>query len=56
MDDATLTLLVLAGTVILFVVNKLPVSVVALISALALWATGLASAPDIVVGFGAIRW
>lgn len=27
-DDATLTLLVLAGTVVLFVLNKLPVSVI----------------------------
>ncbi|MBO0811353.1 MAG: SLC13 family permease [Microlunatus sp.] len=52
MDDATLTLLVLAGTVGLFVLNKLPVSVVALLSALALWATGLAGAAQMVAGFG----
>ena len=52
MDDVTLTLLILGGTVVLFVANKLPVAVVALISALALWIAGLTGPIDIVAGFG----
>lgn len=52
MSDATLSLLVLAGTVVLFVWNRLPVGLVAVISALTLYVTGLVDADDAVAGFG----
>ncbi|QGN34987.1 SLC13 family permease [Microlunatus sp. Gsoil 973] len=52
MHDVTLTLLVLGGTVVLFVANRLPVAVVALLSALALWIVGLSGPAEIVAGFG----
>lgn len=40
MSDATLSLLVLAGCVGLFIWNRLSVGVVAILTALALYATG----------------
>ncbi|MDM7854153.1 SLC13 family permease [Cellulomonas alba] len=52
MSDATLSLVVLAGTVALFVWNRLPVGLVAVLSALAVYATGLVDAPTAVGGFG----
>lgn len=52
MSDATLSLLVLAGTVALFVWNRLSVGLVAVISALALYVTGLVDATTAVSGFG----
>jgi di/tricarboxylate transporter len=51
-SDATLSLLVLAGTVALFVWNRLSVGSVAVISALALYVTGLVDANTAVSGFG----
>ncbi len=53
MSDSTLSLLVLAGTVALFVWNRLSVGLVAIISALALYVTGLVDANTAVSGFGA---
>jgi di/tricarboxylate transporter len=52
MSDATLSLLILAGTVVLFVWNRLSVGLVAVISLLALYATGLVDATTAVSGFG----
>ena len=52
MSDATLSLLVLAGCVGLFIWNRLSVGVVAILTALALYATGLISASEAVGGFG----
>jgi len=52
MDDATTALVVLALVVALFVWNRLPVGVVALLAALSLWATGLVTTEEAVAGFG----
>ncbi|KRE99337.1 citrate transporter [Nocardioides sp. Soil777] len=52
MDDATTALVVLAVVVGLFVWNRLPVGAVAILAALALWATGLVSTDEAVAGFG----
>jgi di/tricarboxylate transporter len=52
MDDATLTFIVLGATVALFVWNRLPVAIVAMASALALYATGVISAEQAFAGFG----
>lgn len=52
MSDAALSLVVLAGTLVLFVWNRLSVGLVAVISALALYATGLVDATTAVSGFG----
>src|SRR4051812_11972855 len=52
MDDAAVTFLVLGGAVVLFVVNRLPVAVVALGAALALYAAGVISAAQAFAGFG----
>lgn len=52
MDDATVTLVVLAAAVALFVWNRLPVAAVALGAALALAATGVVSLPQALAGFG----
>ncbi len=52
MSDQTITLLILAAAVVVFVWNKLPVGTVALGVALALWATGVISIEDAVSGFG----
>jgi di/tricarboxylate transporter len=51
-SDATLSLLVLAGCVGLFIWNRLSVGVVAILTALALYATGLVTATEAVAGFG----
>lgn len=52
MSDASLSLAVLAGVVVLFVWNRLPVEVVAVGSALALYATGVIDLPAALAGFG----
>ncbi len=52
MSDQTMTLLILAAAVALFIWNKLPVGSVALGVALALWATDIISAEEAVGGFG----
>jgi di/tricarboxylate transporter len=52
MDDATTALVVLGVVVGLFVWNRLSVGVVAILAALALWATGLVTTDEAVAGFG----
>lgn len=52
MSDAALSLLVLAVVVVLFVWNRLPVELVALGSALLLYATGVLTADQVFAGFG----
>ncbi|EWT02429.1 citrate transporter [Intrasporangium oryzae NRRL B-24470] len=52
MSPATTSLLILAATVALFVWNRLSVGVVAILTALALYATGLVSAEEALSGFG----
>lgn len=52
MDEATRALVVLGAVVVLFVWNRLSVGVVAILAALALWATGLVSTEQAVAGFG----
>jgi di/tricarboxylate transporter len=51
-DDATVTFAVLGAAIALFIVNRLPVAVVALGVALALWATGVVSVEEAFGGFG----
>jgi di/tricarboxylate transporter len=52
MNDGTLSLIILGLTVAVFVWNRLPVDVVAVLTALALWATGLLGFTEILAGFG----
>lgn len=52
MSDATLSLLVLVGAVGLFVWNRLSVGVVAILTALALAATGVLTSTEALAGFG----
>ena len=52
MEDSTTALVVLGVVVVLFVWNRLPVGVVAILAALALWATGLVTTEQAVAGFG----
>jgi di/tricarboxylate transporter len=51
-SDATITFLVLGVAVALFVSNRVPVGVVAVAAALALYAAGVISAEDAFAGFG----
>jgi di/tricarboxylate transporter len=51
-DDGTVSLLILGLTVVLFVWNRLPVEVVAVLTALALWATGVLDFTEVLAGFG----
>ena len=41
MSDSTITFLVLAAVVVVFVLDRFPVAVVAIATALSLWATGV---------------
>jgi di/tricarboxylate transporter len=52
MDDGTLSLVILGLTVAIFVWNRLPVDVVALLAAVALWATGVLGFTEVLAGFG----
>ena len=52
MSDQTITLLILAVSVVVFVWNRLPVGIVALGVALALWATDVLTLEQSVAGFG----
>lgn len=52
MDDATITFLVLGAAIALFVWNRLPVGIVAIGAALALYATGVIDVDDAFAGFG----
>ena len=51
-SDIAICFSVLAGAVVLFVWNKLPVEVVALGAALTLWATGVLTIEQSIAGFG----
>lgn len=52
MTDANISLLILAGTIVLFVTNRLPVGVVAIGTAMALYFTGVLDANQALAGFG----
>ena len=52
MDDATISLLILAAVIILFIWNRLPVGVVAILASLSLYATGVLSVQAALSGFG----
>jgi len=52
MSDATIALLTLAVVILVFMVNRLPVGVVAVGAALSLWATGLLDLDQALSGFG----
>ncbi|MFO1049442.1 MAG: SLC13 family permease [Geminicoccaceae bacterium] len=52
MSDITYTFAIVAGIVVLFVWDRLPVVVVALAAALALWATGVVDLGQALSGFG----
>ncbi|WUJ70402.1 SLC13 family permease [Kribbella soli] len=52
MDDGTLSLIILGAAVVLFVWNRLPVDVVAVLVALSLWATGVLGFTEVLAGFG----
>jgi len=52
MDPASWTFAILAAAVIAFVTSRIPLAVVALGVALALWATGVLTLPQALAGFG----
>lgn len=52
MSDSVITLLVLAAAVIIFVIDKLPAAVVALLVPLSLWAFGVLDLGQAMQGFG----
>src|SRR5262245_39953621 len=52
MSNTTITFLVLAAVVVVFALDRLPVAVVAMGTALALWATGVLTLEEALAGFG----
>lgn len=52
MTDSVITLVVLGVTVVLFILDRLPVAVVAMIVPLTLWATGVLELGEATAGFG----
>ena len=52
MSDMTISFCVLAGVVVLFVSNRIPVELVAIGAALTLYATGVLSLDEAIGGFG----
>src|SRR5262245_53587868 len=52
MSDTTITFLVLGAVVLVFVLDRLPVAVVAVATALSLWATGVLDLNQALAGFG----
>ncbi len=52
MDSATTSLLILGVVIVLFIWNRLPVGAVAVLTSLALYATGVLTAPEALSGFG----
>jgi len=52
MADSTMTFLVLGVIVVLFVSNRVPVAVIAIGTALSLWATGVLELEEATAGFG----
>lgn len=53
MAESTIALLIMAVVIVVFVVNRLPVGVVAIAAAVSLWATGLLELEDALRGFAA---
>jgi len=51
-SDTTITFLVIAAVVVVFVLDRLPVAVVAIATALSLWATGVLDLNQALAGFG----
>jgi di/tricarboxylate transporter len=51
-SDATLTFVILAAVVVLFVSNRVPVGLVAIGASLALYLSGILTAPQALAGFG----
>jgi di/tricarboxylate transporter len=51
-SQSTITFLVLAGVVVVFLLDRLPVAVVSVGTALALWATGVLDLKQALAGFG----
>jgi di/tricarboxylate transporter len=52
MDDITITFAIVAAVVVLFMWGRIPVEVVAVGAALALWATGVLALDQVLAGFG----
>ena len=52
MSDAAVSLLILLAVIVVFIWNKLPVGLVAIITALTLYATGLLTLEQSLAGFG----
>ncbi|MEU4393761.1 SLC13 family permease [Kribbella sp. NPDC023855] len=52
MDHGTVSLIILGLTVVAFVWNRLPVELVAVLTALALWVTGVLEFTEVLAGFG----
>ena len=52
MADSTITFIVLGAVVVLFVSNRVPVAVIAVATALSLWATGVLEIEQATAGFG----
>ncbi len=52
MSDQTIMYLLLAAVVVVFILDRLPVAVVAIATALSLWATGILSLDQALAGFG----
>lgn len=52
MSDSTITFLVLGAVVVLFVSNRVPVAIIAVATALSLWATGVLELEQALAGFG----
>jgi di/tricarboxylate transporter len=51
-DHATISLLILAAVIVLFILNRLPVGVVAILASLSLYATGVLPVDKALSGFG----
>jgi di/tricarboxylate transporter len=52
MSDSTITFVVIGAVVVLFVLNRIPVAIVAIGTSVALWATGVLDLEQATAGFG----
>src|SRR5215831_4403825 len=52
MSHTTITFLILGAVVVVFVLDRLPIAIVAIGTALSLWATGVLSLSQALAGFG----
>ena len=52
MAQSTICFIILAAVVVLFVWNRIPIGIVAIGAALALWATGILTLNQALAGFG----